>query len=241
MVQHPNPLLRKLEHLHPLSETEKRVLESACRRTLALAADRDIVREGDRPGDCNLLLEGVVCRYKDIADGKRQILSFQFPGDIFDTQSFILRVMDHSIGTLTPCKIALIAHETMLDITEGYPRIARALWKDTLVDAAMLREMITSIGRRTAVERIAHLMCEIFVRLQAVGLAREDRIDWPFTQVELGDALGLSVVHINRTLQQLRKANLLTLKNAVLVIHDWDGLKGAAHFDPGYLHLKSAG
>jgi len=235
-----NPLIRKLDHLFPLGGDELQILESACSRVVQFRADQDIVCDGDRPKACNLLLEGFVCRYKLTAEGKRQIMSFQFPGDIFDAQSLILEEMDHSISAITPCKVALIPHETMLEITETYPRIARALWKDTLVDAAVFREWMTSIGRRSSYQRIAHLMCEVLVRLDVVGLAHGHTIEWPFTQTEIGDALGLSNVHVNRTLQQLRKAGLITLANSSLAIHHWDGLKDAGQFDGRYLHLRPA-
>jgi CRP-like cAMP-binding protein len=126
----------------------------------------------------------------------------------------------------------------MRDITENYPpRVARAIWKDTLVDAAVFREWMTSIGRRRAPSRIAHLMCEVFTRLQAVGLAEEDRIAWPITQNEIGDALGLSNVHVNRSLQELRAMRLITLRTNVLIIHDWEELKRVGDFDAGYLHM----
>jgi CRP-like cAMP-binding protein len=235
-----NPLIRKLDHLFPLSGEELQILESACSRIVQFHADQDIVCDGDRPKACNLLLEGFVCRYKLTAEGKRQIMSFQFPGDIFDAQSFILEEMDHSIGAITSCKVALIPHETMLEITETYPRITRAVWKDTLVDAAVFREWMTSIGRRSSYQRIAHLMCEVFVRLDVVGLAHGHTIEWPFTQTEIGDALGLSNVHVNRTLQQLRKASFITLESSRLTIHDWEGLKEAGQFEGRYLHLRPA-
>jgi CRP-like cAMP-binding protein len=146
--------------------------------------------------------------------------------------------MDHSIATLMPCRVALIPHETMRKMTENYPRIARAVWKDTLVDAAVFREWMISIGRRDAYARIAHLMCEVFTRLEAVGLADAGRIDWPITQAEIGDALGLSLVHVNRTLMALRAKGLITLKDGKLTIHDSEGLKRAGDFEPEYLHLK---
>jgi CRP-like cAMP-binding protein len=203
-------------------------------------AHQDIVHHGDQPSNCNLLLEGMVCRYKVLRSGKRQILSFQFPGDIFDAQSFVLDVMDHAIATLTPCVVALIPHATMRELTETYPRIARAIWKDTLVDAAVFREWLTSVGRRPAYERIAHLMCEVYVRLEMVGLAKDGAVDWPITQAEIGDALGLSNVHVNRSLMDLRSDELITLSKGKLVIHDWEGLKRAGDFDPDYLHLRPA-
>ena len=233
-----NPLIRKLDHLYPLTAEEAAVLQSACSRVLQFGADEDIVREGDRPKECNVLLEGWTCRYKVLEDGKRQIFSFHIPGDIYDAQSFLLDTMDHSVCTLTPCKVAVVTHATMAQITEAYPRIARAIWKDTLVDAAIFREWMASIGRRSAYRRIAHLVCEMFAKGEAVGLVDGARMDWPITQNEMGDALGLSLVHVNRTLQELRSEGLITLKDATLVVLDWDGLKSAGQFDPGYLHLK---
>lgn len=234
-----NPLVRKLARLYPLESEEEVALLAAFARTVQVAADQDIIREGDRPSECNLLLEGMTCRYKIMEDGRRQIFSFHIPGDIYDAQSFLLDTMDHSVATLTPCSIAVIPHAAITRITEEFPRIARAIWKDTLVDAAMFREWIANIGRRSAYQRVAHIMCEIFARCEGVGLNEGDRIVWPITQHELGDALGLSLVHINRTLQQLRKAGLITLKDTVLTVRDWDGLRSAGQFDPAYLHLKA--
>jgi CRP-like cAMP-binding protein len=235
-----NPLIRKLEKLFPLTSEEKDVLQASCSRVIQFNGDQDVVREGDQPSDCNLLLEGTVCRYKILEDGKRQIFSFHIPGDIFDAQSFLLETMDHSVATLTRCTVALIPHKTMRQITEDHPRIGRAIWKDTLVDAAIFREWMASIGRRSAYQRIAHLMCEMVVKLHAVGLADDHhRIDWPMTQNELGDALGLSLVHVNRTLQELRGENLITLKDGTLILHDWDALTRAGQFEPRYLHLKT--
>jgi CRP-like cAMP-binding protein len=237
---HANPLIRKIERLYPLTLEEQELLENSCSRVVEFAADKDIVIEGDKPVDCNLLLEGMVCRYKILEDGKRQIFSFHIPGDIFDAQSFLLETMDHNVGTLTPCKVAMIPHAAMHQLTEQHPRIARALWKDTLVDAAIFREWIANVARRDAYQRIAHLMCEMVVKYQAIGMAEDhSRIDWPMTQAELGDATGLSVVHVNRTLQELRNEQLITLREGVLVVLDWEGLQRAGHFAPRYLHLKS--
>jgi CRP-like cAMP-binding protein len=146
--------------------------------------------------------------------------------------------MDHNVGTLTPCRLAVIPHQTLQQITEHHPRIARAIWKDTLVDAAIFREWMASIGRRSALERIAHLMCELITKLQIVGLAAGHTIDWPITQIELADALGLSPVHVNRTLQDLRRDRLITLNAGRLVVHRWEELKQISMFTPRYLHFQ---
>ena len=199
--------------------------------------DQDVVREGDQPSDCNLLLEGMVCRYKLLEDGKRQIFSFHIPGDIFDAQSFLLNRMDHSILTLTTSRIAMISHDTLRRVFEEYPRIALAVWKDSLIDAAIFRQWVTNVGRRDALARTAHLLCETYARMASVGLVRENSVAWPMTQVELADALGISAVHVNRTLQQLRKMGVASIERQRLTIHDWPRLKAVADFDSTYLHL----
>ena len=236
---HSNPLISKFDHLYPLSADEQSTLEGAFSRVVYFQADEDVVLEGERPSECNVLLEGMTIRYKILEDGKRQIFSFHIPGDIYDAQSFLLDEMDHSVATLTRCKVAVISHAAMKDLTEAYPRIARAIWKETLADASIFREWMANIGRRSAYERIAHLMCELVAKRYAVGLSNDHtRIDWPITQEEMGDALGLSLVHINRTLKELRGEGLIRLKNSQLDILDWDRLQRAGQFEPGYLHLK---
>jgi CRP-like cAMP-binding protein len=171
-------------------------------------------------------------------EGKRQILSFHIPGDMYDAQSFLLDTMDHCVGTITPARVAVISHSKILELTENFPRIARAIWKETLVNAAIFRQWIASVGRRSAYQRIAHLMCELYVKNQAVARVADNQIEWPITQGEMADALGLSLVHVNRTLQELRSADLIRLKAGTLAVLDWEGLKHAGQFDPCYLHLK---
>jgi CRP-like cAMP-binding protein len=240
---HPghNILIRKLRSISPLGEDEKRCLATLPLSSASFAADQDVVREGDRPSSCCLVIEGFVCRYKLTQTGKRQIFSFHLPGDIPDLQSLHLRVMDHSLMTLTPSKLAFIPHETLTKLMHRCPRVADVLWRDTLIDAAVFREWMVGIGRRSAETRIAHVLCEILVRMRAVGLANEHACELPVTQAELGDALGLSTVHVNRSLQELRGKELITLKGNLLTVEDWDGLKDAGEFDATYLHLDGAG
>jgi CRP-like cAMP-binding protein len=234
-------LIRKLQIAGPLSEADKHALRSAITRETHVKKDVDIICDGDRATSCNVLLSGWVCRYVLLPKGRRQILSFQFPGDIFDAHSFLLQEMDHSIGTLTPCRIGIIPHPTMKRLTEASPRVTRAVWRDTLVDAAIFRAWVTNIGRRSAYQRVAHLICESYLRLDAVRLAPQWELDWPITQSELADATGLTVVHINRTLKQLRDDGLVRIRKSRLTILDWPGLKSAADFDPRYLHLPQTG
>src|SRR5215211_8094540 len=230
---HPehNMLFRKLGSISPLSDDEKHCLLALPLRTKDVGPDQVIVQEGDQPSECCLVVEGFTCRYKLTEDGKRQIFSFHIPGDIPDLQSLHLKVMDHSLMTMTPCKLAFIPHQSLTDLMRRCPRIADVMWRDTLIDAAIFREWMVGIGRRSAYGRIAHLLCEVMMKLKAVGLADGVTCELPITQAELGDALGLSTVHVNRVLQELRGNDLITLRGGVLTVLDWDGLRQAGEFD----------
>jgi CRP-like cAMP-binding protein len=232
-----HPLVRKLELFAPLPDEERRALEKAPWRVREYGADEDVISEGDRPSESTLVLEGFACRYKLLPDGRRQIASFHIPGDFVDLHSFLLKQMDHAVATLTPCRMGALPHEVVKDICERYPRLARAFWWDTVVDGAIFRQWMIGIGRRTALGRIAHLLCELHARLHAVGLADDDTYAFPVTQTELGDALGLSTVHVNRVLQELRGKGLITLRGGTLAILNPASLREVASFDPAYLYL----
>jgi CRP-like cAMP-binding protein len=237
-----NPLVRKLEQFTKLSLEDKRVLEEAARaRVRRLGAHEDIIHEGDKPEHVNLVLDGWACRYKSLEDGRRQLIAFFLPGDLCDLNVFILREMDHSLGALTPITFAEISRETLQDIMAHYPRITQALWWDALVSASIQREWTVNLGQRTAFERVAHLLCELFIKLRAVGLTNGDICELPITQAELADATGLSTVHVNRTLQELRAANLIVLRGKNLTIPDLQALQDAALFNTNYLHLDHEG
>jgi CRP-like cAMP-binding protein len=236
---HGRALVRKLESIAELGDAERDALAALPLQVASLRPDQDIVREGDRPSRSCLILEGVSCTYKVTGEGKRQILAFQLAGDVPDLQSVHLQTLDSSLGTITASKVGFIQHETLRDVCERFPRIAAALWRATLIDAAIFREWMTNIGRRQAYARMAHLLCEMVVRMRAVGLAQDHSCDLPMTQNELGDATGISTVHVNRTLQELRGDGLISLKGTLLTVQDWDGLKQAGDFDPTYLHLRN--
>jgi len=233
-------LIRKLSSISRLTEDEKQRLRNLSLLIRQFGPDQDIVREGDRPSECCLVIVGFTCRFKVTEEGKRQIFSFHTPGDIPDLQSLQLEVMDHSLKTLTPCKVAFIPHGSIAELTRACPRLADVLWRDTLIDAAIFREWMINIGRRSAYARIAHLLGEIFVRLRAVGLTDGNECEFPITQSEIGDALGLSTVHVNRSLQELRADGLIELRRGTLTILDWEGFKKAGEFDETYLHLNDA-
>jgi CRP-like cAMP-binding protein len=194
---------------------------------------------GEQPSVVCLMVEGIACRYKISADGKRQIMSFHLPGDVPDLHSLFVNTMDHSLGTLVPSTIMTVAHEKMRSILARYSRINHLLWRETLIDAAVYREWIV-MRDRPAYARVAHLFCELFLRMQVVGLTKDHSCALPLTQLQMGDALGLSDVHVNRTLQELRAEQLIRLEGGTLTILDWKGLKDAGEFDPLYLHLKRA-
>ncbi|HST94183.1 MAG TPA: Crp/Fnr family transcriptional regulator [Microvirga sp.] len=234
---HTVALIRKLESIAPVAPEEKAAILRLPLRLKAIAADQDIVREGDTPSECCLLVEGFACRYNMTAEGKRQILSFHISGDIPDLQSLHLSVMDHSLGTLIPCKLAFIQHDDLRTLMHDHPRLGDLFWRDTLIDAAVFRQWVVNVGRRQAPARMAHVLCELLVRLRAVELVEDHIFDLPVTQAELGDALGISNVHVNRVLQDLRGAGLISLRGKTLKVLDWEGLKTVGEFDPTYLHL----
>jgi CRP-like cAMP-binding protein len=234
-------LIRKLERFTALAEEDKRALEAAANYKIRhVGAREDVIHEGDKPKHVNLMLEGYACRYKSIEDGRRQIVSFFIPGDICDARMFMLKQMDHSIGTLSSARLAEIPGEMFLEMVEKSPTLMRALWWNTLVEEAIAREWTLNVGQRSAYERTAHLLCEFFIRLKVVGLTNGDSCELPMTQAELADALGLSTVHVNRTLQELRANRLITLRGKTLVIHDLRALEEAGLFNATYLHHERA-
>ncbi|HYZ62395.1 MAG TPA: Crp/Fnr family transcriptional regulator [Acetobacteraceae bacterium] len=239
MESAPNgALLRKLASLGPLTPAERQLLEELPLSTRHVGPDEDLLREGDRPTQCFVLLEGFACRYKTLADGRRQILSFNIAGDFVDLPGFLLDQLDHGIATLTACKISAIPHSVIAEWAL-HPNLLRLLWRDTLIDGAIYREWVLNVGRRTAYQRVAHVLCELATRLQAVGLGHNGVCELPITQGELADATGLSTVHVNRVIQELRRDALIEMKGRAFSALDWDGLKLAAGFDPSYLNLPA--
>lgn len=237
-----NPLIGKLENFVRLSPNDRAMLQRASSERIRKFGPRvDISREGDQPKDVHLILSGWACRYKQLEDGRRQVVSFFLPGDMCDLNVFILKEMDHSIGTITAVTIADLSREFFDEISAGYPRIATALWWETLVNAAIQREWTMNLGQRTALERMAHLFCELFFRLRLAGLTDGTSCEFPLTQSDLADATGLSKVHVNRTLQELRSAGLITLKGKVLMVPSLRDLMTCGLFNPNYLHVDHEG
>ena len=232
-------MIRKMESVFAVTDDERQALETLPMQLAVIKADQDIVRIGDRPSRCCLILSGFACTYKVTAEGKRQIVSFNLPGDIPDLQSLHLKVLDTSIATISTCRVGFITHEALRDICDRYPRITAAFWREALIDAAIFREWVTNVGRREAYTRMAHVLCELLVRLRAVGHVEDHVCDLPITQGEFADALGVTNVHVNRVFQQMRADGLIETKGTQLRVPDWDRLKQVGEFDPTYLHLES--
>jgi CRP-like cAMP-binding protein len=238
-TEHPperHRLVRKLESITDLTADERQALLDLPMTVRTYVRGQDIVREGDIPGECCLILDGFTSRYKLLPDGRRQIMAFHTPGDLPDLHSLHIRVMDHSLSAMMPTSAAFIPHWSMRDLTERFPGLLHAFWRDTLIDAAIFREWMIGIGRRTAHERIAHLICEMLLRLRAVDLAPNDTFKLPTIQADIADALGLSNVHVNRVLQDLRRDGLITWSNYTVSVLKWEELQSLALFDATYLH-----
>jgi len=235
-----NPLAAKLRNFAPLTDDDAAVLDRLCADVRGHRAKRDLIKQGDRPEVVFLLVEGWACRYKILPDGRRQIMAYLVPGDLCDVQIFILKRMDHAIGLLSNARVAAIPENKMVELFETRPTLARALWWSTLTDEAVLREWLVNIGQRDAFERIAHLLCELWVRLKMVGMVKGGAFAFPVTQSDLGDTLGLTPVHVNRMLQRLRGEGLIELKQGRLLIPDVPRLMSVAQFDSNYLHLDGS-
>jgi len=231
-------LVNKLAQDFDLSQVELDAVLALPFNIREYPANAEILREGDRPSQCCYLVEGFLSRHKYVREGTRQIMSFHFPGDIPDLHSIHLAHADHYLGTLTPTTVAFIGHAAIRDLTVEYPRLAACFWRETLIDAAIFREWIINIGRRQAPGRIAHLFCEQVVRMKQVGLADETGFPSFLTQTQIGDATGLSVVHVNRTLQQMRRDGIIGPGGDRVEILDWGKLVEVGGFDADYLHLR---
>lgn len=234
-----DPLICKIESHFDLSSQERKTLENLPVHIRVIAAHEPIVREDDRPSQCCIILAGLACRARILDNGARQILSFHLPGDVPDLQSWHMDRMDHDLVMLQAGRVGFVPHTAISHLMERHPRIAIALWRETLIDAAVAREWLVGIGRKSAYARLAHLFCELVARSQAIEQEVPTLEFYP-RQNELADAIGISLVHINRTMRELRADGLISVNGRRLTILDWDGLKKAGQFDATYLRLEHA-
>ena len=221
-----------------LSRAERDAIMSAAGETRSFEAGSDLVGQGDRPRFSTLVVSGMTARYSTVEDGGRQITGLHIAGDFVDLHSFPLQLMDHAVTAITDSKIVTFPHTQLLAITENFPHLTRVLWMLTLLDGAIHRQWMVTKGRLTVEEQMAHLFCEQFVRAQMAGIAEDERYPFPLTQMQFADALGLSIVHTNRTLQRLRRTGAVEWEDDTVQINDWPLLRELGQFDPTYLHLE---
>lgn len=227
----------KLRKRDDISGEEEDAIRAAISELREYPADFTFIRRHEELRHSTLLLEGIACRFKDLRDGARQISELHIPGDFADLHSFTLKHLDHDLTALTPCEVALVPHAKLKEITQAFPHLTRVFWFATNLDAAIHREWELSLGRRSAPSRLAHLFCELHVRLGIVGLAGETEFDLRLTQQDLADCLGLTVVHVNRVLKDLREKKILGFRNRRVQLLDLRSLREIAEFDPTYLYL----
>jgi CRP-like cAMP-binding protein len=231
-------LIRKLELVGRLSDDDRAALRQLPLNIKSYGPDREVVGDGEVPSHSCLLIQGLMHRYKVLPDGARQVLAYHIPGEIPDLMSVFIKVMDHSLGTVSACELAFIPHAALIHLMRDRPDVTAALWRETLVDSAIFREWIVNVGARPARPRIAHLFCELFERLTQVGLAEEHGFTLGLTQAEIGDATGLSAVHVNRSMQELRADGLIASEGKFLRILDWKRLQKTASYERRFLHME---
>ena len=233
-----NRFRRKLESLVPLSAAAGDHLEKITAIHESYPTRADLVPRDDTRGGRLVLMEGFACHCRIVASDRRQIIAYLVPGDSYDLDAALQDRLDHVVMALTPVRIVRLARTAVADATENHPVIAEGLRVAGQVEEATVREWLVNIGGRPALERIAHLFCELELRLRAVGLAEADRFDMPITQCDLADTVGLSSVHVNRTLQELRRQGLISLSGRTLTILDRPAFLAMAGFRPDYLRLR---
>jgi CRP-like cAMP-binding protein len=230
--------LLKLRARDTVSPEEEQAIRDSIAEVRAVLADHNVVLAGTVLTHSVLLLDGIMCRHKDLSEGQRQITELHVPGDFADLHSFTLKRLDHSIMTLTPCRYAIVPHDRLERITERLPHLTRLYWFTTNLDAAIHREWEVSLGRRTALSRIAALFCEMKLRFEVVRMTDGMSYDFNLTQTDLAECVGLTPIHVNRTLKELREQGLVQFRSGRVTIQDWDGLARVAEFDPAYLYLE---
>ncbi len=238
MVAMPNHFVQKLKNLAELNSADTNAIIALTSHPRDYASKQDMIREGDRPGPVFVILKGWACRYKILPSGSRQIMAFLLPRDACDLHVGILAEMDHNLQALTACEVALIPGDRMEALLEDHPAVARAMYKSQLIDEGILRAWIVSMGRRSSVERVAHLMCELYLRSFSINSINE--IAFPISQIVLADALGMTPVHVNRILRELRLAGAMSIHRGHLTVTDPLKLVQIAGFDENYLHRRKA-
>ena len=230
------PLLRRWQKRSDLRHEDVQAIRNLSWRYQEFPREAYIVEEGAPVETCALIIEGWAYRQKVLPNGARQIISIHIPGEFVDLQNSMLGTADHNVQSLGRSVAALTPASALAELAMTNSAIGKAMWLDTLVDGSIFREWVVNVGRRDAKQRIAHLICEQALRMQAAGLGEPERFNFPLTQDQLGDAVGLTPVHTNRSLQTLRKARLIDYGTGWIEILDWPGLQLVGQFDELYLH-----
>jgi CRP-like cAMP-binding protein len=231
-------MIRRLRVYSTLSDEDANALRILPAVVKEFPAEHVFVREGQKPTHCCVVMSGFAFRSKVSSEGRRQILSFHPAGDMPDLHGLCLRTMDHDLATLSPATIAFIEHRFVNDLVVARPEVGRALWRETVVDAAVFRQWIVNLGVKSAQARFAHLLAELRQRLGAVGLAAEDQFNFPVTQSELAEALGISDVHVNRVLKSFRERGILDFQRGKITFNNVDQILAIGGFDDVYLQEK---
>jgi CRP-like cAMP-binding protein len=230
-------MMQKFDRRVGLDDNDRAALLNLPHRLTTIEAGRYIVREGSTVDHCVILVAGLAYRHKTTIGGARQIVSLHVPGDFIDLEASLLKVADHNIQALSRCQIAMVPSAAVRALVDAHPRIARAMWVDTLIDGSIFREWIMNIGRRDTRERLAHIFCEFARRLETAGLGSRHGYELPMTQEQLADASGLTAVHVNRTLKALEAEGLIRRERRFVFIPDWERMRDVAGFNELYLHL----
>ena len=229
-------LVERWERRQALSDADRDALLALPCTRKTFSREAYLVREGESTVSCCVLLSGFAFRQKLVSTGARQIISIHIPGEFLDLQNLMLGIADHNVQSLNAATAAIIPKAALLELMSARPAIARALWQDTLIDSSVFREWVVNVGRRNARSRIAHLLCELMLRMRSAGLCNDTTCQFPLTQEQLADATGLTSVHTNRTLMNLRHAGLIQLRASRLTVMDWHGLAELGDFNERYLH-----
>lgn len=229
-------LLKRLQVSSGISEDDVSEILALPITVKQYPAERAVIRDGERATECCLVADGFCVRSKTISDGKRQILSLHIPGEIPDLMSLFLHVMDHDLSTLTPCTLGFISHEALRKLHQRRPNVAEIFWRDTLIDASTLREWIVNVGQRAAPARLAHVMAELRARLKVIGRVDGNSFELPLTQEQIADALGITAVHANRVIRQLREDGIADLHRGRANVLNETKFQELSDFDGRYLH-----
>jgi CRP-like cAMP-binding protein len=233
------PFIHMLERRDKLPATDRSLIRSLPFRIQTFANGAELVAENSRPGESCMIFKGFAARSQFLRGGERQITALHIAGDFVDLHAYLLKVMDHSVVAIGACEVGYVPHEAIRRVTEQSHHLARLFWLSTVLDGAIQRTWITCLGRRSAQQHMAHLFCELYLRLEAAGIASQNRFEFPLKQGQFADVLGLSLVHVNKNIQKLRSSGLVDWKDGIVIMNDFDRLAEFAEFDATYLSLRA--